>query len=256
MFERLMSLLKGMFNKGMSKMETPEVLAEQAEMELEGNHKKIKEALTSGLANEKMLEQKIDKLKQDLGTWEKRAVTAVQQGNDDLAKQCLVKKQESTQQLSDLEAQLAEQKKTTQMMKSKYAELDEKLKEFRMKKSSMVSRMQATEANAKANELLSGSGSSGMDKWEEKIKQKEAMGAAMREIAGGSDLDDQLKALDKVGALDDELAALKKNVAAIGTSKTSDSPKLIEVKETAKVPAEADSSIVDVDVISDDETKK
>ncbi len=256
MFERLMSLLKGMFNKGMSKMETPEVLAEQAEMELEGNHKKIKEALTSGLANEKMLEQKIDKLKQDLGTWEKRAVTAVQQGNDDLAKQCLVKKQESTQQLSDLEAQLAEQKKTTQMMKSKYAELDEKLKEFRMKKSSMVSRMQATEANAKATELLSGSGSSGMDKWEEKIKQKEAMGAAMREIAGGSDLDDQLKALDKVGALDDELAALKKNVAAIGTSKTSDSPKLIEVKETAKVPAEADSSIVDVDVISDDETKK
>lgn len=256
MFERLMSLLKGMFNKGMSKMETPEVLAEQAEMELEGNHKKIKEALTSGLANEKMLEQKIEKLKQDLGTWEKRAVTAVQQGNDDLAKQCLVRKQECTQQLSDLEAQLVEQKKTTQMMKSKYSELDEKLKEFRMKKSSMVSRMQATEANAKATELLSGSGSSGMDKWEEKIRQKEAMGAAMREIAGGSDLDDQLKALDKAGALDDELAALKKNVAAIGTSKTSDSPKLIEVKETATAPSNADASIVDVDVISDDETKK
>ncbi|MBX9567509.1 MAG: PspA/IM30 family protein [Candidatus Obscuribacterales bacterium] len=261
MFERLMSLLKGMFNKGMSKMETPEVLAEQAEMELEGNHKKIKEALTSGLANEKMLEQKIDKAKQDLSTWEKRAMTAVQQNNDDLAKQCLVKKQETTQQLSDLESQLVEQKKTTAMLKSKFSELDGKLKEFRMKKSSMVSRMQATEANAKATELLSGSGTSGMDKWEEKIKQKEAMGAAMRELAGHSDMDEQLKALDQAGALDDELAALKKNVAAIGTSKTSDSPKLIEVKEVSKTPADADLPMV-VDVEStvvaedNDETKK
>lgn len=228
MFERLMSILKGMFNKGMSKMETPEVLAEQAEMELEGNHKKIKEALTSGLANEKMIEQKVEKLKQELATWEKRAMTAVQQNNDELAKQCLVKKQETTQQLSDLENQLAEQKKTTAMLKSKFSELDNKLKEFRMKKSSMVARMQATDANTKATELLTGSSGSSMDHWEEKIRQKEAMGAAMREIAGHSDLDEQVKALDKQGQLDDELAALKKQ---IGTSKPADSPRLIEVRE-------------------------
>ena len=250
MFERLMSLLKGMFNKGMSKMETPEVLAEQAEMELESNFKKIKEALTNGLANEKMLEQKVEKTKQDLSTWEKRAMTAVQQGNDDLAKQCLLKKQETTQALSDLQAQVVEQKKTTTMLKAKFLELETALRDFRNKKNSMVSRMQANEATTKAIELTSGTGTSSMEHFEEKIRQKEAMSAAMREMSGHSAVDDQFKELDKQGGLDDELAALK--IQMTGGSSAS-SPKLIEVKETAKKTTVDENvpMVVDVDVIDD-----
>lgn len=248
MFERFMNLLKGMFNKGMSKMETPEVLAEQAEMELESNFKKVTEALTSGLANEKMLEQKIEKGKQDLATWEKRAMTAVQQNNDDLAKQCLVKKQETNQALNDLQTQLAEQKKTTAMMRSKHSELETSLREFRHKKNSMVSRMQAGEANAKAQELVAGSGRLSMDSIEEKIRQKEAMGAAMREMSGHSAIEDQFKELDQKGGLDDELAALKSQMGAAQT------PKLIVAKDN--LPMITEKANDNLPMVPDDEDSK
>lgn len=245
MFERFMSLLKGMFNKGMSKMETPEVLAEQAEAELESNFKKLTEALTSGIANEKMLEQKVSKNSQDLSQWEKRAQTAVQQDNDDLARQCLAKKQEFSAMAQQLDAQLTEQKKTNSMLKERHAELKGKLTEFRSKKNEMLARMKAQDGIAKAHELASGSGgSSGMDKWEQKIAEKEAMGQAVREMAGASKVDDQFKEWDKQAGLDDELAALKANMGG--------GPKLIE----ASKQVDENLPMVIEEVKPDDDKKK
>ena len=56
MFERFKNVISGMLNKGVSKMETPELLAEEAQEELESNVKKLKEALTDSIAQEKLLE--------------------------------------------------------------------------------------------------------------------------------------------------------------------------------------------------------
>jgi phage shock protein A len=212
MFERLMSILRGMFNKGMAKMETPEVLAEQAEMELESNYKKITESLTSGLATEKLLEQKIQKNTQDLMQWEKRAMIAVQQNSDDMARQCLAKKQEHAQIGQQLESQLQEQKKTSAMLKERHAELKTKLAEFRQKKDELTARMKAQDAVTKASELVAGTGGSSMDKWEQKIAEKEAMSSAMREMSGASKVEDDFKQWNKSVELDDELAALKANM--------------------------------------------
>lgn len=61
MFERLKNIINAMFNKSMSQLETPEVLAEQAQGELESGVKKLREAMTGSLANEKMLEKQLQK---------------------------------------------------------------------------------------------------------------------------------------------------------------------------------------------------
>lgn len=253
MFERLMNILKSMFNKGMDKLETPEVLAEQAEMELESNFKKVSESLTSGLANEKMLEKKIKETGEQISQWEKRAAVAVQQNSDDMARQCLLKKQECSQSLQAFEAQLTEQKKTTAMLKERHAELQAKLRDFRSKKNELTARLNANQAVAKANELVAGAGSgSSMDKWEQKIAQKEAMGQAMREMAGASKVDDQFKEWDKQAGLDDELAALKASMPSSG-------PKLVEAKEPPKKEVVDDNLpmvIEDAEIIDPDDEKK
>ncbi len=223
MLDRFMSLLKGMFNKGMEKMETPEVLAEQAEMELESNLKKLLEALTAGLTTEKMLEKEIQKNSQELSTYEQRALMAVQGGNDDLARMCLAKKQEFSQKGQVLDAQLIEQKKTNAALKSGKADLETKLREFKTKKSQMISRMQASDNATNANGLMNATPGTAFDKLERKIQEKEAMGQAMRELSGSSEADQQFKAMDKEMVLDDELAALK--------AKMGGGPKLIEAKD-------------------------
>lgn len=259
MFERLMSIFKSMFNKGMAKMETPEVLAEQAEMELESNFKKISESLTAGMANEKMLEAKVKKANEDLALWEKRAMTAVQQDNDEMARQCLSKKQEAAQSLASLEAQLVEQKQSTALTKERFTEIQTKLKEFRSKKNEILARAKASDSITEANKLLGGTGSGGlssMDKLEQRIIEKEAMSQAAREMSGISKVDDDFKEWDKKAGLDDELARLKAAASA-----SSSGPKLIEAKEvpllTAKPAQKQDDDVIDVEEVKsvDDGTK-
>jgi phage shock protein A len=222
MFERLKNIINAMFNKSMSQMETPEVLAEQAQNELESGVKKLREATTSSIANEKMLEKQIQKASEEVASWEKRATVAVGAGNDEIAKQCLAKKQEQNQQIQSLQTQLAEQKKNSAALKDRYGEMQTKLKEFQTRKGDMINRVKAGDAVVKANDLISKTGGSSMDKWEQKISEKEARAEAIRELNGGGAIDDKFKELDKHMAMDDELAALKAKMAAGGNS-----PKLI-----------------------------
>lgn len=222
--DRLMALLKATFTKGIAKLETPEILAEQAQEELEASISKTKEAVVASVTNEKMLEQQLKKAQDELPTWEKRAAVAVQQNNDEVARQCLQKKQELNQNIELLTKQLQDQKTSTANLKQRYAELGEQYKEFQRKKSTLSARGNASDAVSKATELISGgtSGMSGTDKWEQKIAEKEFKAEAEREM-GHEPAKDAIEELDKKAGVEDELAALKAQVQGI---------KLIEDKES------------------------
>ncbi|MBU6452840.1 MAG: PspA/IM30 family protein [Cyanobacteria bacterium REEB67] len=213
MFERLMNIFKGSANKAVSKLETPEILAEQASMQLEGNLKSLTEAVTAALTNQKQIEQQLQKNQEELATWEKRAAVAVQNNNDEIARQCLERKVTHNQNIQSLNTQLAEQKKTLAALKQQYAEMEEQLRLFNIKKQGIIARAKAAENQVKANSIASGADSNSMDKWEEKIRAKEMQGQAVSELSGAK-VDDDFKAMDKNAALDDELAALKAKVAA------------------------------------------
>ncbi len=228
MFSRLMNVIKGLLNQGISKVETPEILAEQAQMELEGTQKKLKEALISSLTAEKGLEQKLQKDSEEVALWQKRAELAIQKGDDALAKQCLQKRQEAEQGLANLRSQLESQKSATAALREKTSEHDAKVRDFQAKKKDIVARAHASEATAKANEILSSTGSGGgLDKIEEKIRQTELRNEAMADLRGDKGLDEKIKELDAASDLDMELAALKQKVL----EGPSHSPRLIEVHE-------------------------
>jgi phage shock protein A len=70
MFDRIKNLMGAMVNNGVNKLETPELLLEQAEMELQKNLKDLKEALTESIAGEKMTEIQLQKKAQELTDWE------------------------------------------------------------------------------------------------------------------------------------------------------------------------------------------
>jgi phage shock protein A len=209
-FTRLMNLLKAKMNRGMAKLETPEILAEQAQEQLETSVKKTKEAMVGSVTNEKMLEQQLKKCQDEVPIWEKRAAMAVQQNNDQIARECLLKKQELAQNADMLTKQLEEQKASTASLKKRYEEIGEQYKDFQRKKANLSARGNASDAVSKATQLL-GSGPTGTDKWEQKIAEKEFKAAAEREMghdAAKDKIDDQLAKAD----VDDELAALKANM--------------------------------------------
>jgi phage shock protein A len=259
MLDRFKNVVKGMLNQGVSKLETPEILAEQAQMEIESGLKKTKEAVTAALTNEKMLGTQLQKAKDELSTWEKRAVMAIEQNNDDLARQCLARKKELTELTATLETQVSEQQKSTAALKQRLKELEDEYGKFKIQKQSMLARAQAAQGVAKANELISGKGGAGgntMDKWEEKIRDKENRNEALKEMAGldGGSVDKQLTDSARNLDIDDELAALKSKMTT---------PKLVETSDeaaNANVPLlksnKAESDIAEAEVVSEDDPKQ
>ncbi len=223
MFDRLKKLIGGAANKQLEKLETPEVLAEQALQELQQNLKQLKEGFVESITQEKLLEKQIKTNAEQLSTWEKRAMVAVQANNDEIARQCLTKKKEALELDQQLTAQLAQQKVLSADMKQKTAEMEAKFREFQVKKSTLTAQMQSSTAVANSHDLLSkGSTGNGMDKWEEKVRLKEAQAEARSQIAG----DHQFKDAFPDSSLDDELAALKQQ------QQQNQAPKLLEDKSS------------------------
>jgi phage shock protein A len=220
---RLIALIKAKLTGGIAKLETPEILAEQAQEQMESSIKKTQDAVVTSASNEKMLEQQIKKCQEELATWEKRAGVAVQQNNDDVARQCLLKKQELTQNLALLNTQLAEAKTNTANLKHQYQTINEQYQDFLRKKNDLTTRAKASDALAKATNTLA-KGPTGTDGIEQKIAEKEFRAAAEREV-GRDPTKDQLKALDEKAGIDDELAALKAQMQP---------PKLIVDQESPK----------------------
>jgi phage shock protein A len=249
--DRILSIFRGSANKALSKLETPENLAEQAQMELEKNVKDLTGAVTAALTTQKQLESQIQKDQGEIANWEKRAAMAVQANNDDIAKQCLERKQTHKQNLESLTAQLEEQKKTMASLKRQHGEAEEKLRQFNIKKQGMVARAKAAENQAKANEIMSGTGGSSMDKLEEKIRDREIRNEAVNELSGRGKLDEQFKDLDKNIEVADELAALKARVASQpGKAIAASDVKLIVANDGGQKPVVDDNlpMVVDVEV--------
>ena len=216
MFDRLKNVMKGMLDKGVSKLETPEILAQMGETELENLLKQLKEATTEAITREKMIQKQLEKNQQDLEQWMKRATVAVSQDNDDIAKQCLAKKVELEQTGKALQVQLDEAKTSKDTLKERYADIEEKLRDYRVKQKGLVARAKAGDAVVNAQDLMSNASGKSMDSIEEKIRMKEARSEAINEMAGDSTFKNAEKQMD----VDHELAALKAQMGA-------NTPKLI-----------------------------
>lgn len=149
--------------------------------------------------------------------------------------------------VQSLQTQIADQKKNSAAIKERYQEMDKKLRDFQTRKNDMINRAKAGDAVVKAHDLMSKTGGSGLEKWEQKISQKEAQAEAIRELSGGGAIEDKFKQLDKHIEMEDELAALKSRMASQGKG-----PKLI-VDDSKNVVD--DNLPMVVEVIEPDEKK-
>lgn len=243
MFTRLASLIKAFFNSLMGKMEDPEMMLEQTYQDLQNNLIQVRQAVAQAIATEKQLEQQLQKNKDQSATWHNRATLAVQQGNDDLARQALQRKQQYAQAAADLEAQLKHQKEATSTLRQRLTELEGEVQKAYTKKQVLIARDKAAQATSKANEILSKSSADGalsvMEKMEQKVLERESRAAALSEL-GTDQLDKKFKSFEGQVDIEAELMMLKNNggggqkLITDGQNKAKE-PVLIEANETVDV---------------------
>ena len=93
-FDRFSSLLKSNINDLISRAEDPEKMLTQILVDMRGQLVKAKQQVASAIADEKRLRDQADAEYKQAQDWERRAMLAIQEGRDDLAKQALVRQGE------------------------------------------------------------------------------------------------------------------------------------------------------------------
>lgn len=242
MFSRFASLIKAFFNSLMGKMEDPEMMLEQTYQDLQNNLIQVRQAVAQAIATEKQLEQQLNKNKDQAQTWQNRAAMAVQQGNDDLARQALQRRQQYASAAADLEAQLKNQREATNTLRQRLTELEGEVQKAYTKKQVLIARDKAAQATSKANEILSKSSADGalsiMDKMEQKVSEREAKAAALSEL-NSDQLDKKFKSFEGQVDIEAELMALKAGSTGgqklITNQNVAKEPVLVEANDTVDV---------------------
>lgn len=213
--ERISKIIEANINAMLSQAEDPEKMLDQLLVDMREQYREAQRQVTVALADEKRLEAKHQKEKAAADEWQRKAVVALQKGREDLAREALLRKQESAAAAAEYLVQLEQQSVLVEKLKEGLVALDRKIDEAMRKKELLIARHKRAEAAKTINSALKGiedqSAFEAFAKVEDKIGKLEAESEAESEVAAltaKKDLDAEFKKLES-GDVDAELAALK-----------------------------------------------
>jgi phage shock protein A len=228
--KRLSGIVQAKTNKLLDKAEDPrESLDLSYQKQLE-SLQKVRRSVADVTTAKKRIELQATQIQQQADKLQQQAKAALSQGNEDLAREALARRAALADQLADLQTQhqqvAAQEAKLIDTAKKLQAQVDA----FRTKKETMKATYTAAEAQTKIGEAVSGISESmsdagmSMQRAQDKIDSMQARAGAMDELLASGALtnlnqpvDDIQAQLDKVqatDAVDNELAAMKAELAA------------------------------------------
>jgi phage shock protein A len=222
-FDRLSTLLKSNINDLISSAEHPEKMLNQILVDMRTQLAKAKQQVAASIADEKRLHDQVDAEYKQAAEWEQRAMLAIREGRDDLAKQALVRQNEHGMHGQQLEATWNQHRAETEKLKNSLRDLNDKIEEAKRKKNILVARAKRAEAQQRIQETMSGmSDKSAFESFErmaEKIEatERRAIAAAeLNEEVSGDALAKQFEALEYKGSSDQQLIELKAKMGMLG----------------------------------------
>src|SRR5215210_4695083 len=213
-FDRLSALVRSNLNELISRAENPEKMLNQliVDMKMQGD---------------------ADGMKRQAEDWERRAMLAVQEGRDDLAKQALARYNEHLQGAQQLHETWLRHKAESDQLKLSLRQLNDKIEEAKRKKNILVARSKRAEAQQRIQETMSGlSDKSAFESFErmaEKIEatERKALAAAeLNEEVSGDQLARQFEALEYKGSSDQQLLELKTKMGILAPGQGQDARQL------------------------------
>ena len=265
-FDKLSRLIKSNLNDLISRAEDPEKMLNQIILDMRDQLSKAKREVAGAIADERRLRQQLDEEVKQTRDWEQRAMLAVREGRDDLAKQALVRHQEHAQRASELEQTWRTQATETEKLKGSLRQLNEKIEEARRKRNLLIAKQKRAQAQKRIHETMSGmSDASAFDAFNrmaEKIEDTERKTLAAVEVdealqipdvekefialeagKGSMAMDDRLMALkQQMGLLPGGAPAERRQLGAGGDAKGAVQDAQVEIEEDAPAKGQADGA--------------
>jgi len=229
-FQRAHDIVQAKTNKALDAAENPSEMLDLSYEKMLEQITQVRRALVDIAASKKQLELQEDQLRHSADHLQEQAKAALAADREDLAKEALSRKATAQAQIDGMEPQRVELAEQEDKLTKTLAALQERVNAFRTQKETMKAQYTAAKATTAVNESTAGISKSFSDsgaalqRAQDKIATMQARSGAMDELLEsgvledvGGGTDDIQKELDQVGKdaqVDQELAALKAEVAA------------------------------------------
>ncbi len=249
-FQRISTLLKSNINDLISRAENPEKVLNQAIDDMRGQLSKAKQEVAGAIADEKKLQAHVGKEKTQAQEWEQRAILAVKEGRDDLAKQALMRHAEHLQNAQSLHETWVRQKTESEQLKGSLRQLNDKIEEAKRKRNILIARQKRAEAQGRIQATMSSMGDKSafenFERMTEKIEETERKALAAAELSedlSGDLLEKQFDVLEYHGSADQQLLELKKKMGLLGSG---------EVAERAQLGAGEADDVAEAEILAEE----
>ena len=247
-FSKFSTMVKSNINDLINRAENPEKMLNQIILDMRDQLAKAKREVAAAIADERKLRGQLDDEVKQSREWEKRAMLAVRQGRDDLAKQALVRQQEHAERASALDQTWRSQSAETEKLKGSLRQLNDKIEEAKRKRNLLIAKQKRAQAQRRIHETMSGlsdtSAFEAFNRMADKIDEEERRSLAHAEVSealAGDTLETEflrLEAGSEDAGVDDRLSALKAEMGLLPAG----SPEAPKQLESGEDDDEADGS--------------
>ena len=224
MFDRFSRVARSNLNNVLKKLEDPEKVMEQALADMQDDLVKVRQSYAEVAGSTRRMERELETLTVTADEWKARAETALRAGEEELAKEALVRRRAITDKADTLQANIDSQGKSMEKLREGMESLQSAILANKAKKDEMVARARTAQSTKKVNDLMSGVGGKGsVDAWErmqDKVESLEAEAEVSEDMkegflgleasSSGDPLLDSFKKLESGTGVDDELEQMKK----------------------------------------------
>ncbi|MBD1931066.1 PspA/IM30 family protein [Trichocoleus sp. FACHB-69] len=232
LFERISLNARANLNEALRKAEDPEKILEQSIIDMQEELVQLRQAVARAIATQKRTQKQYNQAQTEANNWQQRAHLAIQKGDENLAREALVRKKTHAETAATLKTTLDQQKAQVENLKRNLIALENKISEAKQQQDRLKARAQAAKANEQLQNTVGRLGTSSamgaFERMEEKVLELEARSQVVTQQTPSSVETRLLK-------LEGELKAMKAQLliqqTAIVNSLTLNSTALEEVRD-------------------------
>ena len=224
LFDKLSMLIRSNMNDLIARAENPEKMLNQVIDDMRNQLARARQEVAHAMADAAKLKKQVEDEQKQAQEWEQRAMLAVRQERDDLARQALMRQQEHASRAQSYYDTWEKHEADTQRLRDALRQLSDKIQEATRKKNLLSAQQKRAEAQKRIHETMSGlsdaSAFDAFDRMAAKIEDNERQAlaaAAVSDELSGDSLEREFKALQAAGgdSVDFKLLEMKQQMGLL-----------------------------------------
>ena len=212
LLERVSTLIRANLNDMIDRAEDPDKMIKQVILDMENQYLQVKTQVAVSIADQHMLEKKLNENEDTGNDWMRKAERAVDKNEDDLARAALDRYQKSLRLAQSYREQVDDQKAQVETLKGALQKLELKLDEAKSKRDLLLARHRRSVALGKAARAQTAMGDNSksvtFDRLKDRVHHSESVATAEVELIA-DDAGERLTRMDRDVEIDRLLADLK-----------------------------------------------